>query len=82
MTVRESIDLLGEPDNMCRYETDNRWLPLYYGADVQRVQFRYKGKGCPAFTGGNVWASGRQELIRMEVDAQGKCLTVAEQVSN
>lgn len=75
MTVREVVDMLGEPDNMHRYETGKRWLPFYYGADVQRVQYRYKGEGCLTFTGGNQWASGRQQLIRMEIDQEGKCLS-------
>lgn len=82
MTVREVVDLLGEPDNMHRYETGKRWLPFYYGADVQRVQFRYKGEGCLTFTGGNAWAGGRQQLIRMIVDAEGQCLIIADRASN
>lgn len=81
MTVREVLGLLGEPDNIYRYETGKRWLPMYYGTDVQRVQFRYQGEGCLTFTGGNAWAGGRQQLIRMEVDAEGKCLIVAEQAA-
>ncbi|MDP2742197.1 MAG: hypothetical protein Q8O50_01845 [Hydrogenophaga sp.] len=65
--------LIGIPDDMHAHETGKRWIPFYFGTDARRMITYYKGEGCLTFTGGNVWGSGGNELIRIEVDPSGRC---------
>lgn len=65
--------LIGVPDAMHAHETGKRWIPFYFGTDARRMITHYKGEGCLTFTGGNVWGSGGNELIRIEVDPSGRC---------
>lgn len=73
MEFSEVTNLIGAPANMSRHETGKRWIPFYYGNDVQRMQTLYKGDGCLVFTGGNHWGGGGNELIAIYHDAAGKC---------
>ena len=74
MTMSEVSSLIGGPDDMVRHETGKRWIPFYYGNDVQRIQVLYRGEGCLTYTGGNVFGGGGNELIRITVSPKGGCL--------
>lgn len=73
LTYRQVTELIGEPDNMLRHETGKRWIPYYFGSDVQRLQVFYKNEGCLTYTGGNVFGGGTNELIRIISDPKGEC---------
>lgn len=73
MTLAEVNNLIGAPDNLSNHETGKRWIPFYYGNDVQRMQVMYKSEGCLTYTGGNHFGGGGNELIRIEVDPKGAC---------
>lgn len=73
MTFRQVGDLIGEPDDIIRHETGKRWIPFYYGSDVQRLQVYYKNEGCLTYTGGNVFGGGSNKLIRITADPKGAC---------
>jgi len=74
MTMREVSDLIGAADDMSRHETGKRWIPFYFGNDVQRIQTMYKGEGCLTFTGGNQFGGGSNELIRITAAPKGGCM--------
>lgn len=73
MEMQQVQQLIGAPDQWHTHETGKRWIPFYFGNDVRRLQALYKGEGCLSFTGGNAWGGGGNELVRIEVDAAGKC---------
>ncbi len=74
MTMREVNNLIGTPDDITRHETGKRWIPFYFGNDVQRMQTLYKSEGCLTYTAGNQFGGGGNELIRITVDAKGMCM--------
>lgn len=73
MTMNEISGLIGAPDNLTQHETGKRWIPFYFGPDVTRIEVLYKGEGCLTYTGGNQFGAGGNKLIRISVDANGKC---------
>ncbi len=73
MPMSEVSSLIGGPDNLERHETGKRWIPFYFGNDSQRLQASYRGEGCLTYTGGNVFGGGGSELIRIAVNAEGRC---------
>jgi hypothetical protein len=74
MTTHEVNALIGTPDDMDRHETGKRWIPFYFGDDVQRVETLYKGEGCLTYTGGNQFGAGGGQVIRIVVDPTGACI--------
>ena len=74
MRMAEVTALIGGPDNMSRHETGKRWIPFYFGGDVQRVEVLYKGEGCLTYTGGNAFGGGGDELIKITATTRGDCL--------
>ena len=75
MSRSEVSSKIGAPDDELRHETGKRWIPFYFGGDVQRVQVFYKGEGCLTFTGGNQFGAGGRKLIRIHVDPKNTCFT-------
>ncbi|OGB25980.1 MAG: hypothetical protein A3I66_09835 [Burkholderiales bacterium RIFCSPLOWO2_02_FULL_57_36] len=73
MSTREVSNLIGVADDELRHETGKRWIPFYFGGDVQRVQSFYKGEGCLTFTAGNQFGAGGRKLIRIHVDPKNEC---------
>ncbi|HEY0663888.1 MAG TPA: hypothetical protein VGD18_04695, partial [Thiobacillaceae bacterium] len=65
--------LIRTPDDMSRHETGKRWIPFYFGDDVQRIEVLYKGDGCLTYTGGNAFGGGGDQLIIITADPSGKC---------
>jgi hypothetical protein len=73
MSLNQVSGLIGGGDNQNHYPTGKAWIPLYFGADSQRIEILYKGEGCLVFTGGNIFGGGSNELIRIENDPKGFC---------
>jgi hypothetical protein len=73
MSMSEVRGLIKSPDDMNLHESGKRWIPFYYGNDVQRIETYYAGEGCLTFAGGNRFGGGGSELIRIAVDATKAC---------
>lgn len=73
MTMSQVHALIRTPDDMSRHETGKRWIPFYFGDDVQRIEVLYKGDGCLTYTGGNAFGGGGDQLIIITADPSGKC---------
>ena len=74
MGMNEVTGLIGGPDNMKRHETGKRWIPFYFGSDVQRFQVLYRGEGCLTYTGGNQFGGGSNQLIRITATPRTDCM--------
>jgi ABC-type amino acid transport substrate-binding protein len=68
MELNEVTKMIGGGDAQYRHETGKRWIPFYFGNDVQRIVVTYNNEGCLAFTGGNQFGAGGNELIRITAD--------------
>lgn len=68
MELNEVTKMIGGGDSQYRHETGKRWIPFYFGNDVQRIVVTYNNEGCLAFTGGNQFGAGGNELIRITAD--------------
>jgi outer membrane protein assembly factor BamE (lipoprotein component of BamABCDE complex) len=68
MTAQQVTDVLGPPTNQVSYESGKRWIPWYYGSDVRRTEWSYKGLGRVIFTGGNQWGAGAGQVERVDYD--------------
>jgi hypothetical protein len=66
MSEAEVISILGEPTSQQNYMTGKAWIPYYYGSDVSRLDYRYKGTGIVVF--GRNRYSGKTRVIRVDYD--------------
>jgi hypothetical protein len=66
MSESEVISVLGEPTSRQDYMTGKAWIPYYYGSDVSRLDYRYKGVGVVVF--GRNRYSGKTKVIRVDYD--------------
>ncbi len=66
MSEAEVISILGEPTSQQNYMTGKAWIPYYYGSDVSRLDYRYKGAGIVVF--GRNRYSGKTKVIRVDYD--------------
>lgn len=74
MSMGEVQDVMDRaPDRTHSHETGKRWIPFYFGSDARRMQVLYKGDGCLAFTGGNIWGGAGGELVQIQHDSLGAC---------
>jgi len=74
MSMGEVQDVMDRaPDRTHSHETGKRWIPFYFGSDARRMQVLYKGDGCLAFTGGNIWGGAGGELVQIHNDSLGAC---------
>lgn len=74
MTGDEVVKLMGRPPARSHtYETGKRWIPLYFGNDVVRLQALYEGEGCLIYATANRFMRTTPDLIRIEFDPSGKC---------
>lgn len=55
--------ILGAPDHQHSYPTGKSWIPFYYGSDLERTEWRYRGQGRVVFSR-NRW-SGALKVIRV-----------------
>jgi outer membrane protein assembly factor BamE (lipoprotein component of BamABCDE complex) len=68
MTPQQVSDILGAASSQSSYESGKRWIPYYYGDDVRRTEWAYKGLGRVIFTGGNVFGGGGGAVERVDYD--------------
>ena len=68
MTPDQVQSILGPPAHQATYESGKRWIPWYFGSDVRRTEWAYKGLGRVVFTGGNQWGAGAGEVQRVDYD--------------
>ncbi len=50
MTPEEVRNLIGNPQRQSVYETGKRWVPFYYGTDLQRMDWFYGDFGHLTFS--------------------------------
>jgi hypothetical protein len=66
MSDAEVRKILGEPDDEGGHVTGKAFIPYYYGSDVARIEWVYKGSGIIQFTA-NRW-SHRLKVVRVVYD--------------
>jgi hypothetical protein len=52
MSKKQVTDVLGQPTDENSYATGKMWIPFYFGNDVRRTSFYYKGMGRVVFADG------------------------------
>lgn len=65
MAMSEVAQILGQPTDQNQYVTGKAFIPFYYGDDVSRIEWHYKGLGRVVFTGGGAWGQqgGKVEWV-------------------
>lgn len=70
MTKAQVKEAVGAPSDENSYESGKRWIPWYFGNDVRRSTWYYKGQGRVVFAEGNVFGGGTSgEVVNVEIDA-------------
>ncbi len=54
MSMRQSVDLVGQPTDQGAYVTGKAWIPFYFGSDRHRYEMVFKGQGRLIFAGGSL----------------------------
>ena len=54
MSMRQVVDLIGQPTDRGAYITGKAWIPFYFGSDRHRFEFVYKNQGRLIFAGGSL----------------------------
>jgi hypothetical protein len=70
MRMGQVAEILGQPTDQNQYVTGKAFIPWYYGDDVSRVEWHYKGVGRVYFTGGGAFGQGGGEVEWVEYDPQ------------
>ena len=68
MSKKQVSDVLGQPSDENSYATGKMWIPFYFGNDVRRTSWFYKGLGRVVFADGNAFGGGVPEVIRVDYD--------------
>jgi|SRR5215468_10056446 len=68
MTAQDVSNILGMPTNQVSYSTGKAFIPWYFGDDVRRTEWSYKGLGRVVFNGGNVFGGGGGHVERVDYD--------------
>jgi len=68
MTKAQVRDLVGPPSGENSYASGKAWIPFYFGNDVRRTAWHYKGQGRVIFADGNQFGGGGSEVINVEID--------------
>jgi hypothetical protein len=63
MSMKQVIDLVGQPNDQGTYVTGKAWIPYYYGSDRYRHEMVYKGQGRLIFAGGSAGDYSSGHLI-------------------
>lgn len=66
MTEAQVIEILGAPTSQQSYVTGKAFIPMYYGTDTSRLDYRYKGVGIVVFSRNQY--SGGTKVIRVDAD--------------
>jgi hypothetical protein len=66
MTEAQVIEILGAPTSQQNYVTGKAFIPMYYGTDTSRLDYRYKGVGIVVFSRNQY--SGGTKVIRVDAD--------------
>jgi glucose/arabinose dehydrogenase len=70
MRMGQVAEILGQPTDQNQYITGKAFIPFYYGGDVTRLEWHYKGLGRVVFTGGGAFGQGGGEVEWVEYDPQ------------
>lgn len=54
MSMRQAVDLVGQPTDQGAYITGKAWIPFYFGSDRHRFEMVFKGQGRLIFAGGSL----------------------------
>lgn len=54
MSLRQVMDVIGQPTDQGAYITGKAFIPFYFGSDKHRYEFVYKGQGRLIFAGGGM----------------------------
>jgi hypothetical protein len=73
MTMSEVTALIKAPDDMARHESGKRWIPFYFGSDIQKIRTYYNGDGCLIYSGGNQFGGGAGDLLEIIPDKTKSC---------
>ena len=68
MNKKQVSDILGPPTDETSYSSGKQWIPFYYGNDVRRTSYFYKGVGRVVFADGNAFGGGTPEVVRVDYD--------------
>jgi len=68
MGMRQVSDLLGQPTDQNQYVTGKAFIPWYFGDDVSRIEWHYKGLGRVVFSGGGAYGQGGGTVQWVEYD--------------
>jgi len=68
MTKAQVRDAIGSPSGENSYASGKAWIPFYFGNDVRRTAWHYKGQGRVVFADGNQFGGGGSEVINVEID--------------
>jgi len=63
-----AADILGSPTDETSYSSGKAWIPFYFGNDVRRTSYYYKGVGRVVFADGNAFGGGASEVVRVDYD--------------
>lgn len=55
MSVRQAIEIAGQPTDEGSYITGKAFIPFYFGGDRHRFELAYKGQGRLIFAGNSPW---------------------------
>ncbi len=66
MTEAQVIEILGAPTSQQNYVTGKAFIPMYYGTDTSRMDYRYKGVGIVVFSRNRY--SGGTKVIKVDAD--------------
>ena len=68
MSMGQVAELLGQPSDKNDYTSGKQWIPFYYGSDVRRQEWHYKGQGSVTFNAGNQFGSTGGEVVSVNYD--------------
>jgi len=68
MGMSEVVRILGEPTDRNQYVTGKAFIPWYFGDDVTRIEWHYKGVGRVVFTGGGAWGQQGGQVEWVDYD--------------
>ena len=54
MSMRQVVDIAGQPTDQGAYMTGKAWIPFYFGSDRHRFEMVFKGQGRLIFAGGSL----------------------------